>query len=265
MKITNPISFLRLGGRMRYLIGRSDGDLVFGEGRILENLNEFKKELSELGFTVSRNLYNIKVLPVENEFLEIEELYNKEESNGKISEKQATELTEAIAEMENTVLAEAKTRVIATPIPRRFILNHLLKDHGAILGRGIYDLLTDQAQYDINQACKCIAFECPTAAAFHILRATEESVRIVFRAYFPRGNSDRAWGNLTSELKNKPRKPKPDVTLMAHLDHLRVRFRNPTDHPEKMYEIEEAEDLIHLAVDIINRCIKDEKVTSKLN
>lgn len=265
MKITNPISFLTLGGRMRYLMGRSNQDLVFGDGFILDNLNEFKKDLSELGFTVSKNLYNFKVLPIEKELLEIETLYNNKESEGRIIEKQANDLTHAIAEMENTVLAEAQTRIIATPIPRRFILNHLLENHGEILGKGVYDLLTAQAQYDINQACKCIAFECPTAAAFHILRAIEECVRILFRAYFPRGDSGRARGCLTSELKNKPKNPKPDDTLMAHLDHLRVRFRNPTDHPEKIYEIEEAEDLIHLAVDIINRCIKDEKVNRKLS
>jgi hypothetical protein len=165
---------------------------------------------------------------------------------------------------EKTVTAEALTRVIALPIPRRFRLQHLLEEPGGILGRGIFERLTPIAQHDVSQACRCIAFECSTGAAFHTLRCVEECIRMLYQSYFARKKiNNRAWGVLTKELNGKQNKPKPDGTLMAHLDHLRKRFRNPTDHPDKTYEVEEAEDLLHLAVDAINRILRDPKVSKK--
>jgi len=38
-----------------------------------------------------------------------------------------------------------------------------------------------------------------------------------------------------------------------HLDHIRRSFRNPTQHPDKIYDIQEAQDLFGLCVDAVNR------------
>lgn len=262
MNITNPIDYMVIGGQIRYFAGCKEGDQVFGDNFIYSNLVAFSNNLERLGFTVSSNLYRRKLLDIQNEYEKMQEKL-EEGDFGKLSAAQASNLIQTILEFENTVFAEAETRVIASPSPRRFSLDHLLKNPGGILGQGVYEKLTDLAQYDIAYACRCIAFECPTAAAFHVLRAIEECIRVLFKCYFSRGNECRPWGALTTELKSKSRKPIPDETLLAHLDILRTRFRNPTDHPEKIYEIEEAEDLVHLAVDIINRCARDPQVEKK--
>ena len=89
-------------------------------------------------------------------------------------------------------------------------------------------------------------------------------MQVLFKSHFRTGNEKRAWGPLIVDLKAKSRSPKPDAALLAHLDHLRERFRNPTDHPDKTYDIEEAEDLVHLVVDVINRCMRDKKVQQYL-
>jgi hypothetical protein len=49
------------------------------------------------------------------------------------------------------------------------------------------------------------------------------------------------------------------VPLCNQLDHIRVSFRNPTAHPEKIFEIDEAQDLLSICIDAANRMIKDLK------
>lgn len=262
MRLTDPREFVQLGGQIRYLAARKAGAPVFGKALVLDNLKIFRERLKKLGLIVSCNLFDSLLAELVGELEELERSAEEGEA-GKLTEAHAEVLTDSVLQLEKTVFAEAKTQVIAIPVPRRIELEHLLSDPGKVVGQGVFASLTDLAQSDIVAACRCIAFECPTAAAFHVLRAVEECVRILYRAYLPRGNDKRPWGALTGELKAKPRKPNPDQILMTHIDHLRQRFRNPTDHPEKIYEIEEAEDLIHIAVDIINRCVRDPKVIER--
>mgnify|MGYP003689601143 CR=1 FL=1 len=263
MELKNPIDYIVLGGVVRYLAGRAAGDLVFGDRYIYANIGRLKRYLKKLEFSVSYSLAVSEFKSIEKELLALKDDGEKE-SSIKVTKAIANNIVDKVLSLEKTIWAESGTRIIASPVPRRFDLDHLLSSPGDILGKGIYERLTDLARSDINQACRCIAFECPTAAAFHVLRAVEECVRIVYKSYFPRGDEKRPWGRLTAELKEKQRKPIPDPILLGHLDHMRQRFRNPTDHPEKNYEIEEAEDLIHIAVDIINRCIKDPKVAARI-
>jgi hypothetical protein len=262
MRLTNPMEFIIVGSRIRYLTGRSEGETIHGKDFILSNMQRFKADLERMDFAVSRNLYLAEIQPLEDEFAALEELVADEPASGVLTHELATKLTSVFLDLEKTVFAEARTRIVATPVPRRFALDHLLQSPGSILGTGVFQRLPAIAQIDLSEACRCIAFECPTAATFHVLRCVEECTRQLYKAYFRRGDERRGWGLLTAELRKKKRAPKPDPTMLDHLDHLRTRFRNPTDHPEKVYEIEETEDLVHLAVDIINRCIRDPRVAA---
>lgn len=49
------------------------------------------------------------------------------------------------------------------------------------------------------------------------------------------------------------RKKPPPAALLDNLDNIRRSFRNPTQHPDKIYDIQEAQDLFHLCVDVVNR------------
>jgi len=44
--------------------------------------------------------------------------------------------------------------------------------------------------------------------------------------------------------------------MLDHLDHIRVSFRNPIQHREARYELEEAQDLLSLSIDALNRMAK---------
>lgn len=261
MHIITPVPFIELGARIRYLIGTDKDYNLGGRGLILNNLTTLRQHLTGLGFKISVTLYDNTLAPFVAEFKE--KIAKEGEGEATLGDS-AKKFTDQVTEFEKTVRAEATNRRIALPLPRRIPLEHLLEAPENVLGKGVFDPLTDIAKRDIRESCRCIAFEVPTAAAFHILRCVEECVRILYRTYFPRKTVEKkTWGQLTNELKEKARNPRPDQTLLAHLDHVREKFRNPTDHPDKFYDIEEAEDLLHLAADIINRCIRDNRVAKR--
>ena len=98
-----------------------------------------------------------------------------------------------------------------------------------------------------------LAFELPTAAAFHFLRGTEEALRDFYLKSVKRDRikEPRMWGPIVSHLRT--RKKPPPALLLDNLDSLRSNFRNPTQHPEKVFDLDEAQDLLALAIDSINR------------
>jgi hypothetical protein len=67
------------------------------------------------------------------------------------------------------------------------------------------------------------------------------------------------WGPILADFPKHPSVIKiitdPEA-LLAQLDYIRRQFRNPTQHPEKVYDIEETQDLWGLCTDVITRMAK---------
>lgn len=268
MRIADPTPYLHLGALIRYLIGVAPTYPIDGEGYVLANLKRLRESLVDLKLVVSTNHFDSTVKKYVTALeAKLNEHNASEGDKGApplLEEAPAAEIAAAIRGLEDTVFAEAKVRMIAVPTAKRIATEQLFNTPDDLLGQGIHSRLTEIARTDWDAACRCLAFECCTAAAFHALRSAEECIRVLHRAYFPRRRiSNQTWGQLTSALKNKPRNPRPDTTLLTHLDHIRQRFRNPTDHPDKTYDLEETEDLLHLVADVINRCMRDPRVVSR--
>ena len=63
------------------------------------------------------------------------------------------------------------------------------------------------------------------------------------------------WGDIVSDLRKQKRPPsKP---LMDNLDNIRVNFRNPTQHPDARYDLDEAQDLLAVCIEVVNRMMKE--------
>jgi hypothetical protein len=61
------------------------------------------------------------------------------------------------------------------------------------------------------------------------------------------------WAAMVQSMRSMPlRFPK---ILLNQLDHMRDGFRNPTAHPEKIFDIDEAQDLLSICIDAANRMI----------
>jgi phosphomevalonate kinase len=63
------------------------------------------------------------------------------------------------------------------------------------------------------------------------------------------------WGAMIKQMKEKKKDRLPEE-LLDTLDRIRVSFRNPTSHPDKIYDSDEAQDLFGLCVDALNRIVK---------
>lgn len=96
-----------------------------------------------------------------------------------------------------------------------------------------------EAVPDIQQAGKCIAFEIPTAAGFHLMRALE----LVLRLYFDvvgKGEPRPATNNLGDYLRLMTDKNLGDAKLVAVLRQIKDLHRNEFIHPETTLTLDEA-------------------------
>lgn len=176
--------------------------------------------------------------------------------DAKLTADEARTLRTAATEVRNTLEAEIKGLEAYIVTPKRLDVKRLIDDPGSLLAPKVFWKLPSIAQYDLSEAAKCIAFERSTAAAFHILRATEGVLRDFYTTLARQKRVDRMWGPMVSDLKKRPKAMKHQV-LLAHLDNIRLSFRNPTQHPEATYDIHEVQDLWGLCVDAINRMAKE--------
>ena len=111
------------------------------------------------------------------------------------------------------------------------------------------------AQEDFNSAGKCIAFEMPTAAAFHLLRGTEAVVGQFYRSVVKiNRHKILLWGPMIQQMRDRSKPPPKEI--LDQLDSIRGNFRNPTQHPEKNYDIEEAQSLFGVCIDAVERMAK---------
>lgn len=83
---------------------------------------------------------------------------------------------------------------------------------------------------DLQQGGRCIAFDVPTAAAFHLLRSIESVMLMYHDALSKKAPrpEPRNWGNYVDAL----RKLSADKTILEELDQIREKYRNPIMHPE---------------------------------
>ena len=218
---------------------------VDGDGRVLGNLKSFLRFLDDLGLIVTRRASDeIEALHMRFAALDPEHPLDESERN---------ELSAAFRQVRPTLEAELKGHTAFVVTPKIIDVQKLLNEVSTLLRPGVFERLPDVARLDLSEAGRCIAFERPTAAAFHILRATEAVLRSFYRFLVrkKRIKSD-LWGPLVADMRTR-RKLHVHAELLNHLDHIRHAFRNPTQHPEKVYDIHEVQELWNLCIDAINR------------
>lgn len=117
--------------------------------------------------------------------------------------------------------------------------------------------LSEKAKADIQQAGKCLAFELPTASAFHIWRGVESIMdsyhdALTTKSFFDAGVT-RNWGAYIKALEAA----KAEKKITVFLDHIREEYRNPISHPNEMLELDEAFALFGPALSVIGQMLKE--------
>jgi hypothetical protein len=109
--------------------------------------------------------------------------------------------------------------------------------------------LSAETIYDIQQAGRCLAFNIPTAAGFHILKAIESLIREYHLTLTGKHISakSRNWGAYIRDLSNHG----ADTKVTAYLSHIKDFYRNPIVHPEVTLTSEQTLSLFSAAISAI--------------
>lgn len=165
----------------------------------------------------------------------------------------AAEVTSQAASLETVVYAEALTKKIYVLPQRRFNADYLLSSTEKLLKEGSFQKLSGVAQTDLASAGRCLLFGEGTAAAFHIIRSTESVLKSYYLHHKKQNRlKNPMWAGMLDQLKAKT-KNRPSETLLKSLDLIRSAYRNPTQHPELTYEIDAAQDLFGVCLDVIGK------------
>jgi hypothetical protein len=171
-------------------------------------------------------------------------------------EQRAFEITNALQVFDNNLAAELGMQDTYV-VSRKGIYStsELIERADNLFSENVRAQLPEDAKRDINEAGRCLAFDLPTAAGMHILRALE-AVMLEYlkkRNAKPLKDSQRNWGQYVAKL----READADQKVVSALDQIRELHRNPTMHPEVFLSTDEALALLGLAQSAILAMMAD--------
>ncbi len=243
---SKPITkYIVFGTGLRYLQDVKGGWAIHGKDFILDNCDRFFADLKEFDLPVTDR--------AAGDLKNIRQELSKKGPEDVLTAEEARKLGNIVSDLRKTLLAEAMGKVAFIVSDKRIDVQKLLSNVSGLMAPGIFDLLPDVAKYDLKNAGRCMAFELPTAGAFHVLRATESVLRHYYCSIVKRDRAQLMWGPMIDSLRK--RKKPPPAPLLDNLDNIRRSFRNPTQHPEKIYDINEVQDLFGLCIDVVNRML----------
>ena len=248
-----PISihqYIHIGALHWYLVSLPDGSKARGDKGVSSYLLRLNQQLTDIALPVTalagRKLWELAEKMASPKYPDL------------VTAEDTEEIRSLADRLEDTLIAEASVQFTYVVTEKRLDVKKLLENPGGLLAPNVLDLLPRVSRWDFWSASKAIAFELPTAAAFHLLRCTEGVLRhyYICNVKAKRLRPDkRMWGPMVEHLRKKRSKP-PPRELLDTLDRIRENFRNPTNHPDKIYDIQEVQDLFGLCVDAINRMVQ---------
>lgn len=115
---------------------------------------------------------------------------------------------------------------------------------------------TFEVKYNIMEGAKCLAFDRNTAAAFHMLLATEQYVQFFNNHFFEdEENFEEEIFTFFEKIKETEvilRDLKHSSELVGLLHILRKYYRNQSQHADRKFTESEATDLFTICIKVIN-------------
>jgi len=110
------------------------------------------------------------------------------------------------------------------------------------------DWLTKLELEGINEACRALIFDCPTAAEMLLARVGESVLRRIYQSVIGKPVERKTWGAILDELEEYYKGKWP--TVLSLIEYLKDE-RNRLMHPEKMPTKKEAEETLILIIRVI--------------
>jgi len=113
-----------------------------------------------------------------------------------------------------------------------------------------FSLKVPEALPDIREAGRCLAYDLPTSAGFHVFRAVESALR-KYHAHVTGGKSPPKVRNMGVYINSLISSGAGDPKVIAALQQTKDLHRNPLAHPEAILTQEEALAIFGIARSII--------------
>lgn len=247
MLVQTSYSYIKIGLAVRLLrnvLPKYEKDLI------RKSITAVKEELELVDFKVSLSFMG------SSDFISMLESVNKGDDSSEVGDL-SEDIRRIFESLETVLFSEATTKNVYVLPSRRFNADYLLNDPQKLFKDGAFSKLSPLARMDIASACRCILFGESTASAFHILRATEDSLKMYYFLHIKKNRlKTPMWASMITALKAKSRN-RPPLSLLDSLDMVRENYRNPTQHPEATYEIDSAQDLFGVCLDLIGKMAKE--------
>ncbi len=157
-------------------------------------------------------------------------------------------IKEKIQSFETILRAELETFAAYLVSPKGiYSISDLIDRAEEMLPEGVRQRLPDVAVRDIRECGRCWAFDVPTAAAFHIMRATETVMHEYYVFVCNPANREKLnnWQRYIDALNKTNDSDAKKVAAL--LQQIKNMDRNPIMHPELFLTEEDAFQLIEVA------------------
>ena len=204
MQDLSPYLFIHIGLIVRLLRHAQGFEIraIVGEGLKLA------ADLGKADFTVS--LAGLNEL---EQFLD--ELKKEDNQERAVTSQERKTLSNIMGVVEKMIFAEAQTKKIYVLTETRFSLDSLMNKPWQMFAKGAFVRLPKLAVYDVSEGFRCIVLSRATAGVFHLLRATEATLRAYYCQIVKRGRIRQLmWGNMLQHLRTRR---KPDETLLQEM------------------------------------------------
>lgn len=240
------------------LLNNSSNDTI---KEFSERIDSYLNFIFELKLKVTSS--SLRLQNIENDFEKLNKLNRGRKKNEKIPLELYNSIIGKIKNTDKTLDAELniiKAYYINTN--KRFSQDILENKIENLFANNIYSSLPDIASYDFGEAGKCLLFNLHTASAFHTLRGTEDTLKFYYQKLLGKiPDETQTWWNFTNDIEKAIEKgdldPKPNEELLINLNSLRKYYRNKTQHPQKIYNEDDVQDLLFLCIKTVNEMMID--------
>jgi len=161
----------------------------------------------------------------------------------KLNANELRPMQSAYAGFETLFLADLQSTALYLVSQKNGFDTDRLVEHGHAFFPTLINVKAPESLRDLREAMRCIAFELPTAAGFHLHRANEAVLRRYWDAVTD-GQKRPKDNNMGVYLRELERLGKGKKAVLDQLQSIKDFHRNPLMHPEQSLEsVEEAIDL----------------------
>lgn len=157
--------YIYLGTVLRYIQDVKAESSNYTSKNVVEHIDKFLALLDEFNLPVALRATNDL-----KKFREKILSSDIEDENSKLNSTEARELSKIMQNLDWLIASEASGKIAFIVTDKRMDVNKLLSNVSSLMAPDVFNSLPPIAQYDFKEAGRCIAFDVPTAAAFHLMR-----------------------------------------------------------------------------------------------